>query len=312
MSESSNDRPILRLVVSPLNGADNTCLQAALVEIAGQNTSVSVIARPQEGHYSLEATTESALDTICERLRDEYHLLIDVGPPAAILLETVRKQAEAEGKYIRQTGGSGNYGHCKLRIEPAEPGKGYQFIDDISAGAVPSEYIDPIDQGIRTAMKQGVLAGFPVVDVRVTLYDGSYHETDSNPMAFTFASSIAFKEAAKKASPVILEPMMSLEIEVPQEIVPAIRREISVHRGRIDHELTGSGLNEIRATVPLSELLSVAPGGLAEFPMKFSGYEPVRDSGLPDDGKAGVTANKPNYPRKGSRSEVTPWTPEEE
>jgi elongation factor G len=311
MSESSKDRPILRLVVSPLNSADNTRLQAAVVEIAGQNTSVSVNAQSQEGHYSLEAMTESALDSICDRLRDEYHLLIDVSPPAVILLETVRKQAEAEGKYIRQTGGWGNYGHCKLRIEPAEPGKGYQFIDDISAGAVPSKYIDSIDQGIRAAMKQGVLAGFPVVDVKVMLYDGSYHETDSNPMAFTFAGSIAFKEAAKKASPVILEPMMSIEMEVPEELVAATRHEVNTHRGRIESSVTASGFSQIKAVVPLSELL-VSSSGIAVCPMEFAGYEAVRESGSSDENGSGVPANKPNGPRPRRRSEMARPAPEDD
>ena len=166
MSESSKDRLILRLVVGAVNGADDTHLQAALGQIAGQNTSVNINVLPQEGYYSLEGRTESDLDSICDRLRDEYHLAINVGPPTAILLETIRKQAEAEGKYFRQTGGSGNYGHCKLRIEPGELGKGYEFINDIRGGSVPSGYIESIDQGIQAAMRQGVLAGFPVVDVR--------------------------------------------------------------------------------------------------------------------------------------------------
>ena len=311
MSKSSTNRPILRLLVSPLNGADNSRLQAALVEIAGQDTSVNVNAQPQEGHYSLEAMTESALDSVCDRLRDEYRLSIDVGPPAAILLETVRRQAEAEGKYIRQTGGSGNYGHCKLRIEPAEPGKGYQFINDTGAGSVPSEYIHSIDQGIQTAMRQGVLAGIPVVDVKVTLYDGSFHETDSNPMAFTFAGSIAFKEAAKRASPVLLEPMMAIEIEVPQELAPATRHEVYRHRGRIESNVTANGFSEIKAVVPLSELL-VSSSGIAVFPMEFAGYEALRDSGSSDENGSGVTANKPNGPRPNRRSEMARPGPEDD
>ena len=176
------------------------------------------------------------------------------------MLETIRKQAEAEGKYIRQTGGSGNYGHCKLRIEPDEPGKGYEFINDIKGGSIPSEYIESIDQGIQAAMRQGVLAGFPVVDVRVTLYDGSYHETDSNPMAFTFAGSIAFKEAAKNASPVLLEPVMAIEIDVPEELMAETRQEVYTHRGRIESNVTADGFSEIEAVVPLSELLASASG----------------------------------------------------
>lgn len=310
MSESSTDRPILRLVVSAVDGADDTQLRAALSQIAGQNTSVNVNAQPQDGHYSLEGRAESDLDSICDRLRDEYHLAINVGPPTAILLETVRKQAEGEGKYIRQTGGSGNYGHCKLRIEPDVPGKGYEFINDAKVGSIPSEYVESIDKGIQAAMKQGVLGGFPVVDVKVTLYDGSYHETDSNPMAFNFAALIAFKEAAKKASPVLLEPVMAVEIEVPEELSAATRQEIYQHRGRIESHVTADGFSEIEALVPLSELL-VSSSGISGCPMEFAGYEAVRDSGFTDENGSGVTANKPNGPRPGRRSETARPDPED-
>ena len=311
MSESSKDRPILRLVVSPVNSADHAHLQAALVEIAGQNTSVNINAQPQEGQYRFEAATEFDLDSICDRLRAEYHLAIDVGPPTAILLETFRKRAEAEGKYIRQTGGSGNYGHCWLRVEPNESGKGYEFIDDIKAGVVPKEYIKPIDQGIQGAMGLGILAGFPVVDVKVTLFDGSYHEVDSNEMAFKFAGSIAFKEAAKKASPVLLEPMMAIEIDVPEELATATRREVYAHRGRIESNVTASGFSEIKAVVPLSELL-VSSSGIAVCPREFAGYEVVRDRGSSDEDASGVTANKPNSPRPNRRSEMARLDPEDD
>lgn len=311
MSESSKGRAFLRLVISAMNGADNTHLQAALVRIASENTSVTFNAQPQEGLYSLKGRTESDLDSICDRLRDEYHLAINVGPPTVVLLETVRKQAEAEGKYIRQTGGSGNYGHCKLRIEPNEQGKGYEFINDLSGGSVPSEFIRSIDQGIQAAMRQGVLAGFPVVDVRVTLYDGSYHETDSNAAAFTFAGSIAFKEAAKKANPVLLEPMMAIEIEVPEELSAATRSEIYAHRGRVESNLTENGLSEIRAVVPLSELL-VSDSGIAVGPMEFVGYEAVQDNGFSDENGSGVTANKPNGPKPGRRSKMARPDPEDD
>jgi len=312
MSGPRHDRPFLRLVVSAADAVDDQRLQMALAEIARQkHPSVIINTHPKDGTYDLEGTTESELDSICDLLRDEHHLAISVGPPTAILLETVRKPAEAEGKYIRQTGGSGNYGHCKLRIEPDEPGKGYQFINDTKAGSVPSEYIDSIDQGIQDAMRQGVLAGFPMVDVKVTLYDGSFHETDSNPMAFTFAGSIAFKEAAKKASPVLLEPMMAIEIEVLQELAPATRREVHAHRGRIESNVTADGFSAIKAVVPLSELL-VSSSRFAVCPMEFAGYEAVRDNGSSDENGLGVTANKPNGPRPNRRSEMARPDPEDD
>ena len=294
------------MAVSPVDVADDHRLQSALAEIAGQrHPTVIINPHPQDGLYNLEGTAESELDLICDRLRDDYRIAINVAPPQAIFIETIRKQAEAEGKFIRQTGGSGNYGHCKLRIEPAESGAGNEFINDIKGGVVPKEYIKPIEEGIQAAMTSGILAGFPLRDVRVTLFGGSYHESDSNEMAFECAGSIAFREAAKKASPVILEPMMSIEMEVFDAFVPAIRSEVAAHRGRIERdELIATGLTEIKAIVPLSELLASASGGFADFPMEFAGYEPVQDNHSSDDGTAGVTANKPNRPRLGSRSEI--------
>jgi elongation factor G len=150
-------------------------------------------------------------------MKREHKVEANVGEPKVAFRETIRKKAEAEGKYIKQTGGSGNYGHCKLRIEPNEPGAGYEFINAIKSGSVPKEYIKPIDQGVQGAIELGILAGYPLVDIKVTLYDGSYHEVDSNEMAFKFAGSIAFKEAARKASPVLLEPVMAVEVTVPEE-----------------------------------------------------------------------------------------------
>lgn len=305
MSRSSTGRPILRLAISAADGADDDRLKTALSELAAQDPSVSINTQPEGTLHSLEGRCESDLELICDRLRDEYHLAINVSPSKAILLETVRGQAEAEGKYIRQTGGSGNYGHCKLRIEPSEPGKCYEFINDIRGDVVPNKYIKPIDQGIQGAMELGILAGFPVVDVKVTLYDGSYHEADSNEMAFKFAASIAFKEAAKKANPVLLEPMMAIEIiEAPEELTAAIHTEIHAHRGRVEREETTGGWSEIKAVVPLSELLASGSRLLAEFPMEFTGYEAVRDDGSSEENGLGVTANKPNRPRPSRRSEM--------
>ena len=311
MSRSTNGPSILRLTISAADGADDDRLKTTLVEIAAQDSSVSFSTQPEGPRYSLEGRTESDLDSICDRLRDEYHLAINVGPPTAILVETIRKEAEAEGKYIRQIGGSGNYGHCKIRIEPDVSARGYEFINGIRSGAVPSEYIESIDQGIQAAMRQGVLAGCPMVDIRVTLCDGSYHETDSNPVAFTFAGSIAFKEAAKKASPVLLEPMMEIEIvEVPAELSDVIRDEVYTHRGRVEHEGTTDGWSEIKAVVPLSELLASPSRLLAEFAMEFAGYEAVRNDGSSDENGSGVTANRPNRPKPRSRSETTRPEPE--
>jgi elongation factor G len=304
--------PIVRLTVSASDSTDDKRLQTALVEIAAQDPTLRVGAQQMGIAHSVEGTSASHLESICNRLRVEYHLAINVSPTEAVLVETIRKQAEAEGKYIRQTGGSGNYGHCKLRIEPGELGEGYEFINAIKGGKIPSDYIESIDQGIEAAMRQGVLAGFPVVDVRVTLYDGSYHDTDSNPIAFSFAASIAFKEAAKRASPVLLEPMMALEIEVPEELVGLARHEVYTHRGRIESNVAANGFSEIKAVVPLSEILASASGVFDEAPKEFAGYEPARDDRSPDENGSGVTANRPGGPRPRRRSEVAQPEPEDE
>ena len=229
----------------------------------------------RKGLYGIEGRTESELDSICDRLRDEYHLTIDVGPLTAVLLETVQRQAEGEGKYIRQTGGSGNYGHCRLRVEPNDRGKGYEFVNDIKNGSILGEYAGSIEEGVQNAMKLGMVAGFPFVDVKVTLHDGSYHETDSNAMAFMFAGSIAFKEAARRAAPVVLEPVMAIEMDVPEQLSATAANEIHANRGRLVSCVTIDGLCEMRAIVPLSELL-VPDSAIAHCPREFVGYEPDR------------------------------------
>jgi elongation factor G len=304
MSGSSKIHPMY-LTLSAVDVADDDRLRAALVGIAGEGPGVSINAQP-ERTYTLSGNSASHLESICDRLRGEYHCPINVSPIRAVLLETIRKQTEAEGKYIRQIGGSGNYGHCKLRIEPNEPGKGYEFVNEIKGGSVPNEYIKPIDQGVQGALELGILAGYPIVDVKVTLFDGSYHDADSNEMAFKFAGSIALKEAARKASPVLLEPVMAVEIEVPEELGAAIRREVHGHRGRIMSQRIIDGFSEIAAIVPLSELLDSTATGLAQFPMEFAGYETASDHGPATDSGIGATANKPNYPRPRGRSDAAP------
>jgi len=211
--------------------------------------------------------------------------------------ESIRRQAEAEGKYIRQTGGSGNYGHCKLLIEPNEPGAGYEFINDIKGGRVPKEYIRPIDQGVQAALGLGILAGFPIVDVKVTLFDGSYHEVDSNEMAFKFAGSIALKEAARKALPILLEPVMAVEVIVPEEFMGMAMGDINSRRGRIEGMEHTAGTQVIRATIPLAEMLSFGKHGRPEYPMYFAGYQPAppRHEQFGDD--AGTPVGKPSSPK---------------
>src|SRR5262249_11048400 len=192
---------------------------------------------------------------------------------------TIRKQSQAEGKYIRQTGGSGQYGHVKIRIEPNEPGKGYEFLNEVVGGTVPKEYVKPVDQGIKEAMEGGILAGYEMVDVKAILYDGSYHEVDSSEMAFKIAGSMAFKEAARKASPVLLEPVMSVEVVVPEDFAGAIMGDLSARRGRIEGMEHRAGSQVIKAIVPLAEMFGYATHmrsstqGRATYSMHFARYE---------------------------------------
>jgi elongation factor G len=311
MSGSSKGRPFLCLTVSAVDSGDDERLQKALIEIASSDLRISINPQPVKGSHTVEGDSESQLDSICDRLREEYRLTINVGAPKAILLETIRDSGEAEGKYFRQTGGFGNYGHCKLRIEPNERGKGYAFTSLVSGDLLPAEYVSSIDRGVQRAMQSGILHGHPLVDLKVTLIDGSYHAEDSNPKAFEIAGSTAFEHAARKASPVLLEPVMVVEIEIPDALTAIIEREIFRHRGRVDRMLSENGWSEIRAMVPLSELLLSDSSGLAEFPAEFAGYEAVSDDGATENGP-GVTANKPSRPPHGRRSEMARPELEEE
>jgi elongation factor G len=222
---------------------------------------------------------ELHLEIIIDRMMREFNVEANVGKPQVAYRETLRKKAEAEGKYIRQTGGSGQYGHVKLRIEPSGPGKGFEFENDIVGGSVPKEYIKPVEAGIREAMEGGVLAGYPMVDIKATLYDGSYHEVDSNELAFKIAASMGFKEAARKASPVLLEPVMSVEVVVPMEYMGTIIGDLNSRRGRIEGIEHRAGSEVVKSMVPLAEMFGYATQmrsntqGRATFSMHFSRYE---------------------------------------
>ncbi len=209
--------PVISVAIEPKTKADQEKMGIALSRLADEDPTFKVRTDEDSGQTIISGMGELHLEILVDRMKREHKVEANVGEPKVAFRETIRKSAEAEGKYIRQTGGSGNYGHCKLRVEPNEPGKGYEFINDIKGGVVPKEYIKPIDQGVQGALELGILAGYPIVDVKVHLYDGSYHEVDSNEMAFKFAGSIAFKEAARKASPVLLEPVMAVEVTVPEE-----------------------------------------------------------------------------------------------
>lgn len=307
MSESNApNRPLISVALSPRPHSDLWKLQRALSDLAQQDPAMKIETEPGDGSSIIGGMSHLHLETICARIVQEYKIQLDVGAPQIIYLETIRKCAEAEGRYIRQTGGGRNYAHVALRLEPIEPGSGYQFVDETIEGTIPPEFVEAVKFGIQSTLKGGVLAGYEMVNVRAVLYDGSYHVTDSNEIAFQIAASIAFKEAARKADPVMLEPMMSVEVVFPEEYMGAIIADLNKRRGRIE-DLEQRGHSQVlRAIVPLAELFAYRQyihantQGKASHSMHFVRYEPVPRRDGPDDYEAGVMANKPKSPRAGN------------
>jgi elongation factor G len=270
---------VISVAIEPKTKVDQEKMGVALSRLADEDPTFKVHTDEDSGQTIISGMGELHLEILVDRMKREHKVEANVGEPKVAFRETLRKAAEAEGKYIRQTGGSGNYGHCKLRVEPNTPGAGYEFINAIKSGSVPREYIKPIDQGVQGALELGILAGYPIVDVKVTLYDGSYHEVDSNEMAFKFAGSIAFKEAARKASPVLLEPVMAVEVTVPEEHMGTIIGDINSRRGRIEGMEHVGGSQIIKAIVPLKEMFGYvndirsSTQGRASYSMQFARYE---------------------------------------
>ncbi len=271
--------PVIDVAVEPKTKGDQEKMGVALSKLAQEDPTFKVHTDPDSGQTIISGMGELHLEIIIDRMMREFSVEANVGKPQVAYRETIRKAAEAEGKYIRQTGGRGQYGHVKIRLEPQPPGKGYEFVNDIVGGAVPKEFIKPVDQGMKEAMEGGVLAGYEMVDVKATLYDGSYHEVDSSEMAFKIAGSMAFKEAARKASPVLLEPVMSVEVVVPEDFAGAIMGDLSSRRGRIEGMEHRAGSQVIKAIVPLAEMFGYATHmrsstqGRATYSMHFARYE---------------------------------------
>ena len=270
---------VISVAIEPKTKADQEKMGLALSRLADEDPTFKVRTDEDSGQTIISGMGELHLEILVDRMRREYKVEANVGEPKVAFRETIRKKAEAEGRYIRQTGGSGNYGDCWIRLEPNEPGKGYEFLNEIKGGTIPKEYIKPIDQGVRGAMEMGILAGFPMVDVKVILFDGSYHEVDSNENAFKIAGSMDFKEAARKASPVLLEPVMAVEVTVPEEFMGTIIGDINSRRGRIEGMGRVAGSQVIRAIVPLKEMFGYvndirsSTQGRASYSMQFAHYE---------------------------------------
>jgi elongation factor G len=289
---------ILWIALEPKTGTGQEKLEMALAKLAQEDSSFKVHTDPDSHQTIISGAGETHLQNIVDRLTREYQVEVSASKPQVIYRETIRANSEAEGKYIRQTGGSGNYGHVKIRIEPNEPGKGYEFINDIKGGVIPKEYINAVDQGIQDSMVGGVLAGYEMIDIKVSLYDGRYHDVDSNEMAFKIAGAMAFKEAARKAKPVVLEPFMAVEVTTSVEFFGVIIGDLNSRRGRIESIEMIDGVQVIKATVALSTMVGYPTA--RNFSMKFKQYEQSSNRGGPegDDPSAGVAI--PRGPRPGN------------
>jgi elongation factor G len=294
--------------ISPRTNGDRESLQRALSILIQQDPTITIKTESIDGQTIVNGMGESHLEVICTRISHDFSIQIDVGPFMVIYLETLRGRAEAEGRYVRQTGGCGNYGHVKIRLEPNKTGEGFEFINDINGGIISNEYIHPIEQGIRDALQGGVLAGYEVVDVEVTLLDGSYHAVDSNEMAFRIAGSMACKDAMRKARPVLLEPIMAVEVVVPEEYIGTFIGDLNARRGRIEAIEHRAESQVISASVPLSEMfgygahLETSTQGRCDHSIRFARYEEAPHGGHWGGDEPGVTANMPKRPRGSSGS----------
>jgi elongation factor G len=235
----------------------------------------------QTGQVIIHGMGELHLEIIVDRLKREFNVEATVGKPQVAYKETLTRPADGDGRYVKQTGGRGQYGHAKIHLYPGEPGTGYIFENETVGGSIPKEFIKPIDEGIKEALTRGVLAGYPIDDVRIELYDGSYHDVDSSEMAFKIAGSMAFQDAAKRAKPVLLEPVMRVEVVVPKEYMGDVMGNLSSRRGQIQSQEDRGGTQIIQARVPLSEMFGYATDlrsrtqGRATYSMHFDRYEPA-------------------------------------
>ena len=250
--------PVIRVAIEPKTKAGQEKMGIALSKLAEEDPTFRTYTDQETGQTIIAGMGELHLEIIVDRLLREFKVEANVGAPQVAYKETIRKSVEQETKYARQSGGKGQYGHVKIRVEPNEPGKGYEFINAVVGGAIPKEYIPAVDAGIQGAMQAGVMAGFPVVDVKVTLYDGSYHEVDSSEMAFKIAGSMAFKEACRKANPTILEPIMKVAVTVPDDYMGVVIGDITARRGNILGQITRTGSVQVDANVPLAEMFGYA------------------------------------------------------
>ena len=273
--------PVIRVAIEPKTKAGMEKMGLALAKLAEEDPTFKTYTDQETGQTIIAGMGELHLEIIVDRLLREFKVEANVGKPQVAYRETFRKAIEAEGKYIQQSGGKGQYGHCKVRFEPLEPGSGYQFADETVGGSIPKEFIQPVNEGIAEARMSGVLAGYETVDFKATVYDGSYHEVDSSEMAFHIAGSMAFKEGIIKANPVILEPIMKVEVTIPEDYLGAVQGDIVRRRGNLQGTEIVNGTHEIKAEVPLSEMFGYATDlrsntqGRGNYTMEFDHYSEV-------------------------------------
>jgi len=276
--------PVIQLSVEPKSKNDSDRMDAALQKLAEEDPTFKTYTDEETGQTIIAGMGELHLDIIIDRMRREFHVECNVGAPQVAFRETIRNAAECEGKFVRQSGGRGQYGHVWIKFEPNEEGKGFEFIDAIVGGSVPREYIKPTQEGLVAALNNGLVAGYPVVDIKATLFDGSYHEVDSSEMAFKTAASLALKEAAKKCSPVLLEPIMDVEVIAPSEYLGSVMGDVTKRRGQIREQEERGNATAVRAYVPLSEMFGYSTDlrsftqGRGNYTMQMDHYSEVPKS----------------------------------
>jgi len=276
--------PVIQLAIEPKTKAGQEKMGIALAKLAEEDPTFKTWTDEETGQTIIAGMGELHLDIIVDRLLREFKVEANVGAPQVAYKETIKGNADIDYKYKKQSGGSGQYGHVKIRVEPNESGKGYEFKNSVVGGAIPKEYIPAVDAGIQGATKAGILAGYEVVDVKVELYDGSYHEVDSSEMAFKIAGSIAFKEALKQAQPVLMEPVMKVAVIVPDDYLGTVIGDLSSRRGQIQGQETRSGSIQVDALVPLSEMFGYTSDlrsntqGRGQYTMEPHSYEEVPKS----------------------------------
>ena len=276
--------PVIRVAIEPKTKAGQEKMTMGLIKLAEEDPTFKTYTDEETGQTIIAGMGELHLEIIVDRLLREYKVEANVGAPQVAYKETIKKSVEQDTKYARQSGGKGQYGHVKIRVEPNESGKGYEFVNEVVGGAVPKEYIPAVDAGIQGAMLSGVLAGYPVVDVKVTLYDGSYHEVDSSEMAFKIAGSMAFKEAMRKADPTLLEPIMKVSVIVPDEYLGTVIGDLTARRGQIQGQEARPGAQQVDALVPLASMFGYATDlrsstqGRGQYSMEPHSYEEIPKS----------------------------------